>query len=157
MASLAYSRSWWPRSHELLRIHAGAAVASGDHEFARQTVEHARVSVERNPGVASFEGVALQVEGFVSGDVALLRDAVKILRESPRPMLLAGALADYGGALVNLGEQAAAAEALVEARDIYAGLGAALFLPGVQRDLRRAGAPRTARQHTFPPRRLAGV
>ncbi len=140
MASLAHSRSWWPRSHELLRIHAGAAVASGDHEFARQTVEHARVSVERNPGVASFEGVALQVEGFVSGDVALLRDAVKILRESPRPMLLAGALADYGGALVNLGEQAAAAKALVEARDIYVGLGAELFLTGVQRDLRRAGA-----------------
>lgn len=88
-----------------------------------------------------MEGLALQIEGFVSDDVAMLRGAVKILRESPRPMLLAGALADYGAALVSRGEHQSAAKALAEARDLYARLGAGLFLTAVERNLRRAGAP----------------
>ncbi len=141
MDSLTQSRSWWPRSPELLRVQAGIAVAAADDEFAWQTVERARIAAERNPGVASFEGVALQVEGFVAGDAGTLRSAVKILRESPRPFLLAGALADYGAVLVNQGDRHTAVAALTEAWDLYAELGANFYLPAVERNLNRAGAP----------------
>ena len=141
MDSLTQSRSWWPRSPELLRVQAGIAVAAADDEFAWQTVERARIAAERNPGVASFEGLALQVEGFVAGDAGTLRSAVKILRESPRPFLLAGALADYGAVLVDQGDRHAAVAALTEAWDLYAELGANFYLPAVERSLNRAGAP----------------
>ena len=141
MASLAQSRSWWPRNPELLRVQAGIAVAAGDHEFARQTVERAKIAAERNPGVASFEGVALQVEGFVSRDAVTLRSAVKILRESPRSLLLAGALADYGALLIDKNDRHTGIGVLSEAYELYAGLDANFYLRGVERDLRRAGAP----------------
>ncbi|STZ82464.1 helix-turn-helix transcriptional regulator [Mycolicibacterium aichiense] len=140
MDSLAQSRSWWPRSPELLRVQAGIAIAAADDEFAWQTVERAGIAAERNPGVASFEGVALQVEGFVTGDAGTLRSAVKILRESPRSFLLAGALADYGAVLVDQGDRHTAVAALTEAWDLYAELGANFYLPGVERNLSRAGA-----------------
>ncbi|OYN76323.1 hypothetical protein CG716_22115 [Mycolicibacterium sphagni] len=146
MASLAQSRSWWPRNPELLRVQAGIAVAAADHEFARETVERAKLAAERNPGVASFEGVALQVEGFVSRDAATLRSAVKILRESPRSLLLAGALADYGAVLVDKGDRHTGVGVLSEAHDLFAGLGANHYLRGVERDLRRAGAPADERE-----------
>jgi DNA-binding CsgD family transcriptional regulator len=146
MASLAQSRSWWPRNPELLRVQAGIAVAAGDHEFARETVERAKLAAERNPGVASFEGVALQVEGFVSRDPATLRSAVKILRESPRPLLLAGALADYGAVLVDKGDRHTGVAVLSEAYDLFAGLGANHYLRRVERDLNRAGAPADERE-----------
>ncbi len=99
MESLAQSRSWWPpRNPELLRVQAAIAVAAEDREFAVQTVERAKLAAQRNPGVppSFFDGVALHVEGFVARDAAILRNAVKVLRESPRSLLLAGALADYG-------------------------------------------------------------
>nr|WP_255414236.1 LuxR family transcriptional regulator [Mycobacterium sp. shizuoka-1] len=144
MAALAQSRSWWPRNPELLRVQAGIAVGAGDHEFATQTIERARLAADRNPGVASFEGVALQVEGFVTRDAAILRSAVKILRESPRPLLLAGALADYGAALVDTGDRHTGVTVLSEAAEMFAGLGANFYLHGVQRDLARAAAPADA-------------
>ncbi|AQT79588.1 hypothetical protein B1R94_10340 [Mycolicibacterium litorale] len=146
MASLAVSRKWWPKSPELLRVHAGIAVAAGDHEFAGQTVRRAKVAAERNPGVASFEGVALQVEGFVSGDTATLRSAVKVLRESPRPFLLAGALADYGAALLDDGDRHSGVAALSEARELFTVLGANFYLMQVERDLDRVTAPAAAPQ-----------
>ncbi|WP_445165862.1 AAA family ATPase [Mycolicibacterium sp. Dal123E01] len=140
MDSLSQSRSWWPRNPELLRVQAGIAVAANDPEFAHQTVERAKLAAERNPGVASFEGVALHVDGFVSRDVGTLRSAVKILRESPRSLLLAGALADYGNLLVAQGERDAGMSALSEAVELFAGLGANFYLSSVERDLSRAGA-----------------
>lgn len=141
MASLAVTRKWWPKSPELLRVHAGIAVTAGDDEFAGQTVLRAKVAAERNPGVASFEGVALQVEGFVSGDTATLRNAVKVLRESPRPFLLAGALADYGAALLDEGDRHSGVAALSEARKLFTELDANFYVTQVDRDLGRVGAP----------------
>lgn len=146
MDSLARSRSWWPRNPELLRIQAGIAVAAEDHEFARQTVERAKIAAERNPGVASFEGVALQVDGFVSGDADALRSAVKVLRESPRTFLLAGALADYGAVLVDQRDRHNGVAALTEAWELYSGLGANFYLAGVERNLSRAGVPTGAKE-----------
>jgi DNA-binding CsgD family transcriptional regulator len=139
MDSLSRSRSWWPRNPELLRVQAGIAVAAEDREFAQQTIERARLAAERNPGVASFEGVALHVEGFVSRDPDTLRSAVKILRESPRPLLLAGALADYGAVLVDKGDRHNGVAVLSEAFDLFSGLGAHHYVRGVERDLTRAG------------------
>ena len=145
MDSLSQSRSWWPRNPELLRVQAGIAVAANDPEFAYQTVERAKLAAERNPGVASFEGVALHVDGFVSRDAGTLRSAVKILRESPRSLLLAGALADYGNLLVDEGDRDTGTSALSEAFELFAGLGATFYLNSVERDLSRAGARADAR------------
>ncbi|MBB3603306.1 DNA-binding CsgD family transcriptional regulator/RecA/RadA recombinase [Mycolicibacterium sp. BK556] len=138
MDSLSQSRSWWPRNPELLRVQAGIAVAADDYEFAHQTVQRAKLAADRNPGVASFEGVALHVEGFVARDPDTLRSAVKILRESPRPLLLAGALADYGSVLLDAGDRHSGVAALSEAFDVFSGLGANHYLRGVERDLSRA-------------------
>jgi len=146
MDSLSQTRSWWPRNPELLRVQAGIALAADDHEFAHQTVERAKLAAERNPGVASFEGVALHVEGFVSRDLGTLRSAVKILRESPRSLLLAGALADYGALLIDEGERDTGTTALSEASELFAGLGADFYLRGVERDLSRANAPADDRE-----------
>jgi DNA-binding CsgD family transcriptional regulator len=145
MESLAQSRSWWPRNPELLRVQAGIAVAADDHEFAVQTVERAKLAAERNPGVASFEGVALHVEGLVTRDSAILRNAVKILRESPRSLLLAGALADYGALMIDEGDRERAVAALSEAFDLFAAHGAHFYLRTVERELSRAEAPADVR------------
>lgn len=145
MESLAQSRSWWPRNPELLRVQAAIAVAADDHEFAAQTVERAKLAAQRNPGVPSFDGVALHVEGFVARDAAILRNAVKVLRESPRSLLLAGALADYGALMVDLGDRQSAMTALSEAFDLFAAHGADFYLRNVERELSRADAPADAR------------
>ncbi|MCV7218428.1 hypothetical protein H7J51_24505 [Mycobacterium crocinum] len=145
MESLAQSRSWWPRNPELLRVQAAIAVAAEDREFAVQTVERAKLAAQRNPGVPSFDGVALHVEGFVARDAAILRNAVKVLRESPRSLLLAGALADYGALMVDVGDRQSAMTALSEAFDLFAAHGAHFYLRNVERELHRADAPADAR------------
>ena len=114
-------RTYWPRLLDQMRLSAGIAVAAGDRTFARETVERAASAARRNPGVLSFRGVALQVRGFVLDDLDSLEQAVELLGQSPRPVILATALTDHGGLLLRQGERGRAATQLAQAWDIYGG------------------------------------
>jgi DNA-binding CsgD family transcriptional regulator len=139
-ASAAASRTHWPRLLDQMRLHAGIAVGAGDMAFARETVGHALSAAERNRGVASFQGVALQVRGFVYGEAATLGRAVELLRSSPRPVMLASALADYGAALIHSRSRSEGIRQLEEAWSIFDRLDAQPAMAGIQRELGAAGA-----------------
>jgi DNA-binding CsgD family transcriptional regulator len=106
MSTASSTRSYWPRLPEWMRVHAGMAIAAGDRDFGRETVVRAASAAERNPGSASLVGIALQVQGLIDGDADLLAKAVDRLEASPRVILLASALADYGALLLARGDQA---------------------------------------------------
>ena len=139
-SSATASRTHWPRLLDQMRLHAGIAVQAGDMAFARETAHHALSAAQRNPGVASFRGIALQVRGFVYGEAATLGSAVELLRGSPRPVMLASALADHGVALVRSGSRSQGIRQLEEAWSIYDSLDAQPAMTGVQRELDAAGA-----------------
>ncbi|MEV6923801.1 hypothetical protein AB0M46_04710 [Dactylosporangium sp. NPDC051485] len=94
----------WVWSPPWMRTFAGIGLAAGDAEFIAATVHIAELGAERNPGVATLAGVALQVRGLVEGDVRLLGRAVDVLRTAPRPIILAQALADHAQALRAAGD-----------------------------------------------------
>ena len=132
LTSEATSHAYWPRLLDQMRLGAGIAVAAGDRTFAREVVLRASAAAERNPGVASLAGVAMQVRGFVSGDPDMLGGAVQLLRRSPRPFMLAAALSDQGAALVNAGRRSEARAVLAEAASIFTGLRAVIARAQVQ-------------------------
>jgi DNA-binding CsgD family transcriptional regulator len=155
MSTASSTRSYWPRLPEWMRVHAGMAIAAGDRDFGRETVVRATSAAERNPGSASLAGIALQVQGLIDGDADLLARAVDRLEASPRVMLLASALADYGALLLARGNQArgdpaGAAAALRRACSLYDKHGAVTLAAATARLLRRAGV---AASVTVSPRR----
>ena len=105
-----------PRRHRPRRGQSGVG--------RRGVAPRGRSSALRNPGVPSLDGVALHVRGLLADDPEVLAGAVGALRESPRPMLLADALKDFGSALLRRGRSAEAVDALVEAAEIYQRVGA---------------------------------
>jgi DNA-binding CsgD family transcriptional regulator/tetratricopeptide (TPR) repeat protein len=170
MSTASSTRSYWPRLPEWMRVHAGMAIAAGDRDFGRETVVRATSAAERNPGSASLVGIALQVQGLIDGDADLLAKAVDRLEASPRVMLLASALADYGALLLAHGDQdrgdqdrgdqargdparsdpAGAAAALRRACSLYDKHGAVTLAAAAARLLRGAGVAATV---TVSPRR----
>ena len=146
------SNSYWPRLPEWMRVHAGLALAAGDHDFARETVVRATAAADGNPGVASLAGIALQVRGLVEDDDELLAAAVARLERSPRPMLRASALADHGRALLQRGRRDDAVKVLLRAHTLYVDLRASMPADAVEKQLSMAGSPvnrsRTAERAT---------
>jgi DNA-binding CsgD family transcriptional regulator/tetratricopeptide (TPR) repeat protein len=139
MSTASSTRSYWPRLPEWMRVHAGLAIAAGDQDFGRETVVRATSAAERNPGSASLNGIALQVRGLIDGDAGLLAKAVARLETSPRVMLLASALADYGALLLARGDQAGAAARLRRACSLYDQHGAVTLAAAAARLLRETG------------------
>lgn len=60
----------------------------------------------RNPGVASFEGVALNTRGRMTSDLDIIAASADTLAQSPRPTLRALGGASYGEALLAQGDRA---------------------------------------------------
>ncbi|MFY9931797.1 MAG: LuxR C-terminal-related transcriptional regulator, partial [Streptosporangiaceae bacterium] len=141
MVRASSTRSYWPRLPEWMRVHAGLALAAGDREFALSAADRADTAAERNPGVASLAGLALQVRGLVLGDPGLLDQAVRRLEGAPRIMLLASALADYGSVLLRSGDTEDGAAALRRAWSIYDSRGAVMPAGYVVQTLRDYGVP----------------
>jgi DNA-binding CsgD family transcriptional regulator len=141
MSTASSTRSYWPRLPEWMRVHAGMAIAAGDQDFGRESAARAAIASERNPGSASLGGIALQVQGLVDGDAGLLAAAVSRLEASPRVMLLASALADYGALLLAGGDQAGAAGPLRRACVLFDTHGAVTLAANTARLLKRAGGP----------------
>ena len=129
-----------------MRTFAGIGLAANDQAFAENAAHVAELGAERNPGVNTMAGVALQVRGLVNKDPDALGRAVSILRAAPRPLLLAQALADHAAALMAVGQVAAASKRMAEASSCFANLGA---IPGAL-----AGA---AIRETAPTKRKRGA
>lgn len=139
MSRASSTRSYWPRLPEWMRVHAGLAIAAGDGDFARETVARAAIAADRNPGAASLDGIAMQVRGLVDRDSSLMARAVERLEGSPRVMLLASALADYGSLLLIHGDRGKATAALRRAWSVYDDHGAVVPAAFVARTLQAAG------------------
>jgi DNA-binding CsgD family transcriptional regulator len=152
LATAWTSREYWPWFPLWTRPFTQVGLAVGDRVFASEAAALAEAGTERNPGVASFLGLARQTRGLVEDDAGLLGQAVAILRDGPRPLLLAAALADHGAALL-ASEREQAVARLEEARRIYEDVGAALPAMTLERTLAEAGArpPRPARRKPRPP------
>jgi len=126
----------WPCWNGLL-FQIGAAAA--DDRFAAVCVDIAETAAARNPGVASFEGVALNLRGLHKNDLDILADAVQVLERSPRPVLRGVGAESYGRALLRAGRRADGIGWLDRAWDEFHAMGATGFRADVQRVLRGAG------------------
>lgn len=83
----------------------GTAVA--DPTFTDIIVEEAELAAQRNPGVASFEGLALNVRGRSTGNLAMIAQSAQVLARSPRPLLRAFGAESLGHALLAHGDRSA--------------------------------------------------
>lgn len=118
------SRDPWPWSPPRMRVLARIGLEAGDVAFANRAADLAELVAQRNPGVATLDGTALHIRGAVANDPVLLADAVCVLRESPRPLVLADALNDFGSTLLDHGRRDDGVDVLIEAAEIYRRAGA---------------------------------
>jgi DNA-binding CsgD family transcriptional regulator len=117
--------------------------AAGESKFALQAVEIAELGAERNAGVSSFDGLALNLRGRADDDLTLIARSAEVLASSPRPALQAVGAATYGQALLGSGDRDAALPHLDRAWDAYHAMGDRVGRDGVEAIMRRAGARRT--------------
>jgi DNA-binding CsgD family transcriptional regulator len=136
-------RSYWPLwpCWNGLFFQVGAAV--GDAAFTASCLDVAEANAAANPGVASFEGVALNLRGLRTKDLDILAKAVQVLDRSPRPVLRAVGAESYGHALLVAGRRSEALAQLDRAWDEYHHMGAKAFRDNVQGAMRQTGARRT--------------
>ena len=137
------SRAYWPLWPCWNGLCFQAAEQAGDREFARACLEIAETAAARNPGVASFEGVALNIRGRSRGDLETTARSAEVLARSPRPVLRAFGADSYGRELLAAGDRSAALGQLDRAWDEYHRMGAWAWLADTQRVMREAGARRT--------------
>jgi DNA-binding CsgD family transcriptional regulator len=136
------ARSYWPLWPCWNGLFFGVGAAIGDDAFAASCLEVAEANAAANPGVASFEGVALNLRGLGQKDLDILAEAAAVLDRSPRPVLRAVGAESYGRALLDAGRRAEAVAQLDRAWDDYHLMGARAFRGDVQRAMRQAGARR---------------
>ncbi len=136
------SRADWPWWPGWMRVFVRVGRATGDERFTGEAVSIAAEGAARNPGVASFEGVALELRGLAHKDLGALTAANKVLDRSPRPMLRGNAAEDRGRMLLAYGRRDEGIAELDRAWGIYHGIGARSAVVGVQQVMRRAGARR---------------
>ncbi len=116
--------------------------AAGDAGFSEVVVNVAELAAARNPGVASFEGLALNVRGRSKGDLEMIAQSADVLARSPRPLLRGYGADCYGRALLAAGDRTAALAQLDQAWDDYHRTDARVYRAEVQRVMREAGARR---------------
>jgi DNA-binding CsgD family transcriptional regulator/tetratricopeptide (TPR) repeat protein len=129
----------WPCWNGLF-FQVGAAL--GDETFTASCLNVAEANAAHNPGVASFEGVALNLHGLRNKDLDILARCVHVLNRSPRPILRAVGAESYGHALLAAGRRSDALAQLDRAWDEYHHMGAKAFRDNVQGAMRQAGARR---------------
>ena len=133
-------RSYWPLWPCWNGLFYQIGAATDDGAFAASCLGVAEANAARNPGVASFEGVALNLRGLGQQDLDTLAEAVQVLDRSPRPVLRAVGTESYGRALLAVGRRSEALAQLDRAWDEYDRMGARAFRRDVQRTMRQAGA-----------------
>jgi DNA-binding CsgD family transcriptional regulator len=136
------ARGYWPLWPCWNGLFFQVAALAGDHELAGACLGIAEAAATRNPGVASFEGVALNIRGRSSGDLTTTARSAEVLARSPRPILRAFGADSYGRELLTAGQRSAALEQLDLAWDEYHRIGAFAWRADTQRVMREAGARR---------------
>ncbi|HZN82832.1 MAG TPA: AAA family ATPase [Mycobacterium sp.] len=131
--------AWWPCFATVL---FSIGLISGATNITERTVEFTEEGARRNPGVATLNGLALNLRGLLGGDVGTVAESVKILQSSPRPVLRAAGAEGYGRMLLTTGQREAALDHLDAAWDVYDRMGASAPRARVQRLMREAGARR---------------
>jgi DNA-binding CsgD family transcriptional regulator len=149
------SRSYWPLWPCWNGLFFEFAGIAGDHAYIAACVDIAEAAAARNPGVASFEGVALCIRGRQRKDIDVIAESARVLARSPRPVLRAFGADSYGRALLARGQRSAGIEQLDRAWDEYHQIGASAFRADVQRAMRDAGA-RKAKWSAATARAAAG-
>jgi DNA-binding CsgD family transcriptional regulator len=144
-------RSYWPLWPCWNGLFFQVGTAVGDGAFATSCLDVAEANAAGNPGVASFEGVALNVRGLGKQDLDILAEAVQVLDRSPRPVLRAVGAESYGRVLLAAGRRPEALAQLDRAWDEYHRMGARAFRSDVQHVMRQAGARRTKWSTTAVP------
>jgi DNA-binding CsgD family transcriptional regulator len=137
------ARSYWPLWPCWNGLFFQVGIAAGDDAFAASCLDVAEANAAGNPGVASFEGVALNLRGLGKQDLDILAEAVRVLDRSPRPVLRAVGAESHGRVLLAAGHRSEALAQLDRAWDEYHHMGARAFRSDVQRAMREAGARRT--------------
>jgi DNA-binding CsgD family transcriptional regulator len=135
--------SYWPLWPCWNGLFYQVGAATDDDTFAASCLGVAEANAARNPGVTSFEGVALNLRGLAKQDLDILAEAVQVLDRSPRPVLRAVGAESYGRALLAEGRRSEALAQLDRAWDEYHQMGARAFRGDVQLAMRQAGARRT--------------
>jgi DNA-binding CsgD family transcriptional regulator/tetratricopeptide (TPR) repeat protein len=136
------SRAYWPLWPCWNGLFFQVAALAGDRDIAGACLDIAETAAARNPGVASFEGVALNIRGRSSGDLTTTARSAEVLARSPRPILRAFGADSYGRELLTAGQRSAALEQLDLAWDVYHRIGAWAWRADTQRVMREAGARR---------------
>ena len=136
------ARSYWPLWPCWNGLFFQVGTATGDGAFAASCLDVAEANAAGNPGVASFEGVALNLRGLGKQDLDILARAVQVLDHSPRPVLRAVGAESYGRALLAAGRRSEALAQLDRAWDEYHHMGARAFRNDVQRTMRQVGVRR---------------
>ena len=135
-------RSYWPLWPCWNGLFFQVGAATGDNTFTASCLDVAEANAARNPGVASFEGVALNLRGLRNKDLDILAECVHVLGRSPRPVLRAVGAESYGHALLTAGRRSDALAQLDRAWDEYHHMGAKAFRDNVQGAMRQTGARR---------------
>jgi DNA-binding CsgD family transcriptional regulator len=136
------SRGFWPVWPCWNGLFFEFASMAADRDFTCACVDIAETAAARNPGVASFEGLALNLRGRISNDLDVIARSAEVLTQSPRPTLRAYGADTYGRALLAAGERQAGLAQLDLAWDAYHRIGAVAFRAETQRVMREAGARR---------------
>jgi DNA-binding CsgD family transcriptional regulator len=137
------ARSYWPLWPCWNGLFFQVGTAAADDTFTASCLDVAEANAAGNPGVASFEGVALNLRGRGKPDLDVLAQAAGVLDRSPRPVLRAVGAESYGRALLAADRRSEALTQLDRAWDEYHRMGARAFRGDVQRTMREAGARRT--------------
>jgi len=133
----------WPWKPGWTRMLALTGLAAGDKDFAARAVELAADGARRNPGVATFEGIAQGLRGLLDHDLDRLAQAADVVTRSPRPLVRAGVFEDYGRALLAAGDRTGGSGRLDQAWALYDEAGARGCRSAVQQAMRAAGIRRS--------------
>jgi DNA-binding CsgD family transcriptional regulator len=136
------SRSYWPLWPCWNGMFFEFATLAGDQEFAGTCIGIAEATAARNAGVASFEGVALNLRGRSRKDLDMIARSAAVLALSPRPILRGLGADTYGRALLADGQRPAGLAQLDRAWDEYHQMGAWAARADVQRAMHQAGVRR---------------
>lgn len=136
------SCGYWPIWPCWMGLFFEIATAGANDAVAETVVHIAEIAAARNPGVASFEGVALSLRGRAKGDPAMLAESARVLARSPRPLLRAYGADTYARAQLADGHSDEAVELFDQAWDDYHRMDARVYRDGVQHEMRKLGVRR---------------
>ena len=136
--SNSYS-AWWPCWMPVLFEVAMACEAS---DFMKTVVAIADEAAARNPGVATLNGIAMNLRALFTKDASMLVESFEILRHCPRRGIRAAGAESCGLMLLHAGQRQKGLQRLDEAWDDYDHMGALGRRATVQHAMRQAGVRR---------------